>query len=310
LRSLEPLADDKDFRAAWRVVRGVSKLELATFVERRLGEYVDTNSMFDILTKRIHEYKRQHLKVLHIVASYLRVLDAPDAPVAPRVYFFGGKAAPGYMAAKLIIKLIHSVAEVVNQDPKVRGRLKVVFLPDFNVTLAQHVYPAADLSEQISLAGLEASGTGNMKFAMNGALTVGTLDGANIEIRQEAGEENFFLFGHTADEVSRMRAEGYAPHTWIDSHPLLRRSLDAISMGVFSRGDRSLFKPLIDELVWQDRYMVLADFASYMEVQDRIDREWADVESWTRKSILNVARMGKFSSDRSIQDYRERIWRL
>ncbi|HPT28378.1 MAG TPA: glycogen/starch/alpha-glucan phosphorylase, partial [Bryobacteraceae bacterium] len=263
-----------------------------------------------ILTKRIHEYKRQHLKALHIVASYLRLKDAPDADVTPRVFFFGGKAAPGYFAAKLIIKLIHSVAEVVNQDRQVRGRLKVIFLPDFNVTLAQRVYPAADLNEQISLAGLEASGTGNMKFAMNGALTIGTLDGANIEIRREAGEENYFLFGHTAEEAGRIRAEGYSPYNWIDSHPLLRRSLDAISVGTFSRGDRSLFKPLIDDLVWHDRFQVLADFASYMETQDRIDREWGDVEGWTRKSILNVARMGKFSSDRAIQDYRERVWRL
>ncbi|HNY39659.1 MAG TPA: glycogen/starch/alpha-glucan phosphorylase [Bryobacteraceae bacterium] len=310
LRSLEPLADDQDFRTTWRVVRGVSKLELATLVERRLGEYLETNSMFDILTKRIHEYKRQHLKALHIVASYLRLKDAPDADVTPRVFFFGGKAAPGYFAAKLIIKLIHSVAEVVNQDRQVRGRLKVIFLPDFNVTLAQRVYPAADLNEQISLAGLEASGTGNMKFAMNGALTIGTLDGANIEIRREAGEENYFLFGHTAEEAGRIRAEGYSPYNWIDSHPLLRRSLDAISVGTFSRGDRSLFKPLIDDLVWHDRFQVLADFASYMETQDRIDREWGDVEGWTRKSILNVARMGKFSSDRAIQDYRERVWRL
>lgn len=308
LRSLEPLAEEADFRAAWRIVRNVSKLELATLIERRLGEYLETTSMFDVLVKRIHEYKRQHLKVLHIVASYLRLKDAPDAAFTARVFIFGGKAAPGYFMAKLIIKLIHSVAETINQDAAVRGRLKVVFLPDFNVTLAQHVYPAADLSEQISLAGLEASGTGNMKFAMNGALTAGTLDGANIEIRQEAGEENFFLFGHTAPEAQRIKSEGYDPRTWIDSHPLLRRSLDAISMGMFSRGDRALFKPLIDDLVWQDRYMVLADFASYMDVQDRIDREWTDVEGWTKKSILNVARMGKFSSDRSIQDYRERVW--
>jgi starch phosphorylase len=264
--------------------------------------------MFDVLTKRIHEYKRQHLKVLHVIASYLRLKDAPDRAFTPRVFFFGGKAAPGYFMAKLIIKLIHSVGEVVNRDADAKGKLKVIFLPDFNVTLGQRVYPAADLSEQISLAGLEASGTGNMKFAMNGALTVGTLDGANIEIREEAGEENFYLFGHTAGEVERIKAEGYNPRSWIDSHPLLRRSLDAIATGTFSNGDRSLFQPLVDDLAFQDRYMVLADFASYMDVQDRIDREFTDVEMWTRKSILNVARMGKFSSDRSIRDYRERVW--
>ncbi|MBA3976304.1 MAG: glycogen phosphorylase [Candidatus Solibacter sp.] len=310
LRKLEPLAEDEGFRAGWRLVRGVSKQEFAAVIERRVGEYVETGPMYDVLVKRIHEYKRQHLKALHVIASYLRVKDAPDAEVTPRVYIFAGKAAPGYIRAKLIIKLIHSVAEVVNRDADVAGRLKVIFLPDFNVTLAQRIYPAADLSEQISLAGLEASGTGNMKFAMNGALTAGTLDGANVEIRREVGEENFFLFGHTAPEVERMKAAGYDPRAWIDSHPLLRRSLDAISMGVFSRGDRGLFKPLVEDLAWDDRYMVLADFASYMEVQDRIDREWKDVEGWTRKSILNVARMGKFSSDRSIQDYRERVWRV
>lgn len=310
LRNLEPLAEDEDFQTAWRLVRSVSKQDLASVIERRVGEYIEATPMFDVLVKRIHEYKRQHLKVLHIVASYLRLKDAPDAEVTPRVFIFGGKAAPGYFRAKLIIKLIHSVAEVVNHDADVAGRLKVIFLPDFNVTLAQHIYPAADLSEQISLAGLEASGTGNMKFAMNGALTAGTLDGANIEIRQEVGEENFFLFGHTAPEVQRIKGEGYDPRGWIDSHPLLRRSLDAISMGAFSRGDRSIFKPLVDDLVWHDRYMALADFASYMEMQDRIDSEWKDVEVWTRKSILNVARMGKFSSDRSIQDYRERVWRV
>ncbi|MBE0657584.1 MAG: glycogen/starch/alpha-glucan phosphorylase [Bryobacteraceae bacterium] len=310
LRRLEPLVEDADFRTAWRLVRSVSKQDLASVIERRVGEYVETTPMYDVLVKRIHEYKRQHLKVLHIVASYLRLKDAPEAEVTPRVFIFGGKAAPGYFKAKLIIKLIHSVAEVVNRDDDVAGRLKVIFLPDFNVTLAQHIYPAADLSEQISLAGLEASGTGNMKFAMNGALTAGTLDGANVEIRQEVGEENFFLFGHTAPEVQQIKAAGYDPRAWIDSHPLLRRSLDAISMGGFSRGDRGLFKPLVDDLVWDDRYMALADFACYMEVQDRIDREWSDVEGWTRKSILNVARTGKFSSDRSIQDYRERVWRV
>lgn len=310
LRKLEPLADEEGFRAAWRLVRSVSKRELATYIERRLGEQVEVAAMFDVLVKRIHEYKRQHLKVLHVIASYLGLKDAPDGEVTPRVFVFAGKAAPGYFRAKLIIKLIHSVAEVVNHDPDVAGRLKVVFLPDFNVTLAQRIYPAADLSEQISLAGLEASGTGNMKFAMNGALTAGTLDGANLEIRQEVGEENFFLFGHTAAEVQKIKAEGYHPRAWIDSHPLLRRCLDAISMGRFSHGDGQLFKPLVDELVWEDRYMVLADFTSYMAVQARIDREWNDAEAWTRKSILNVARIGKFSSDRSIQDYRERVWRV
>jgi starch phosphorylase len=227
----------------------------------------------------------------------------------PRTFIFGGKAAPGYHRAKLIIKLIHSIAAVIHNDPVVRDRLKIVFLPNFNVTLGQRVYPAADLSEQISLAGLEASGTGNMKFAMNGALTVGTLDGANIEIREEVGADNFFLFGLTAQEVEQKKAWGYNPHSFYESNPQLREIVDGLSAGEFSNGDRSLFEPLVQSLLSSDPYMLFADYQSYIDCQDHIDQVFNDTDRWTRMSILNVARIGKFSSDRAIRDYCADIWK-
>lgn len=310
LHRLEPLAGDAGFRADWAQVQVEGRRELAKFIEQRLGIIVDPWSMFDVLVKRIHEYKRQHLLVLAIIAMYLRIKDNPDAAVAPRTFIFGGKAAPGYLMAKLIIKLIHSVGEVVNNDPAVRGRLKVVFLPDYNVTLGQRVYPAADLSEQISMAGKEASGTGNMKFSMNGALTIGTLDGANVEIREAVGVENFFLFGHTSEEVARVKAGGYYPRGIYENNETVRRVIDTLASGWMSRGDRDLFRPLIDSLLWQDEYLVLADFASYLERQDEVSAAWGDQDEWTRKSILNTARMGRFSSDRSIREYAEKIWNI
>lgn len=310
LRRLEPLADDAEFRAEWSQAQLEGRRDLARFIEQRLGILADPESMYDVLVKRIHEYKRQHLLVLAIIAMFLRIKDNPDFDVAPRTFIFGGKAAPGYTMAKLIIKLIHSVGEVVNHDPDVRGRLKVVFLPDYNVTLGQRVYPAADLSEQISMAGKEASGTGNMKFSMNGALTIGTLDGANVEIREAVGEENFFLFGHSAEEVQRVKAGGYYPHGIYETNELLRRAIDALGSGWLSRGDRGLFRPLIDSLLWRDEYLVLADFASYLEQQDEVSAAWRDQEEWMRKSILNTARMGRFSSDRSIREYAEKIWKI
>jgi starch phosphorylase len=229
--------------------------------------------------------------------------------VTPRTFIFGGKAAPGYHMAKLIIKLIHSVGEAVNSDPLVRGRLKVVFLPDYSVKLGQRVYPAADLSEQISLAGKEASGTGNMKFAMNGAVTIGTLDGANIEIREEVGEENFFLFGLTTPEVEKRRQEGYNPRAIFESNPMLHEVLVSLSNGEFSRGDRTLFEPLVNSLLDRDEYMLLADYQPYIDCQQRVSAAYKDTEAWTRMSILNVARIGKFSSDRSIRDYCAEIWK-
>ena len=309
LRRLEPLAEDRELHEEWRGIKLQNKVRLASYIQDRLGITTDPESMFDVLVKRLHEYKRQHLQVLHILTLYKRIQNDPSCEVVPRTFLFGGKAAPGYRMAKLIIKLIHSVGEAVNVDPLVRGRLKVVFLPDFNVKLGQRVYPAADLSEQISLAGKEASGTGNMKFAMNGALTIGTLDGANIEIREEVGAENFFLFGLTTPEVERQKREGYDPRAIYDSNAQLHEVLDALSSGEFSHGDRGLFEPLVHSLLNGDDYMLLADYQAYVDCQDRVSLAYKKPEEWTRMSILNVARIGKFSSDRSIRDYCADIWK-
>ena len=310
LIQLEQHARDPKFRARWRAVKLENKRDLADLIKTRTGISVDPASMFDCLVKRIHEYKRQHLQVLHIIALYNRLKRDPKADVTPRTFLFGGKSAPGYAAAKLIIKLITSVAEVVNHDRDVNGRLKVVFFPDFNVSNAQWIYPAADLSEQISTAGKEASGTGNMKFAMNGALTIGTLDGANVEIRDAVGASNFFLFGLTEEEVRARKAESYNPRQYYDSHPELREALDQISSGVFDGGRAGLFAPLVDGLLRHDDYMLLADFGPYVECQERVAREFRKTETWTTKSILNVARVGRFSSDRSIREYAGKIWKV
>jgi starch phosphorylase len=309
LRRLEPLADDRELHQEWRTIKRNNKLQLSAYIHDRLGLITDPESIFDVLVKRLHEYKRQHLQILHILTLYKRIQRNPDIEIVPRTFLFGGKAAPGYRMAKLIIKLIHSVGEAINSDPLVRGRLKVAFLPDFSVKLGQRVYPAADLSEQISLAGKEASGTGNMKFAMNGALTIGTLDGANIEIREEVGEENFFLFGLTAAEVEAKKREGYHPRAFYDSNASLREVLDSLSSGEFSRGDTGLFAPLVNSLLNGDDYMLLADYQSYIDCQDRVSQAYKNPDDWTRMSILNVARIGKFSSDRSIRDYCADIWK-
>ena len=263
-----------------------------------------------MLVKRIHEYKRQHLKVLHILTLYLRLKRDPSADVPPRTFIFGGKAAPGYFMAKRIIKLITATGDLVNNDPAVEGRLKVVFFPDFNVKNAHFVYPAADLSEQISTAGKEASGTGNMKFSLNGALTIGTLDGANVEIREEAGAENFFLFGLNATEVSLLRMSGYRPGDYYAQNLGLREVIDFISSGELGGGDPELFRPIVDNLLGNDPFLLLADYQSYIDAQEEVSALWRDETAWTRKSILNSARMGKFSSDRSIRDYCERVWRI
>ena len=310
LKGLEPLADDPGFQAEWRAVKRAAKQALATRIARDCGCSVDPNSMFDVQVKRIHEYKRQHLNVLHLVSLYLRLKQDPNADLTPRTAIFAGKAAPGYFMAKLIIKLIHSVGEVVNADPTLAGRLRVVFLPDFNVKNAQPIYPAADLSEQISTAGLEASGTGNMKFTMNGALTIGTLDGANVEIRDAVGHENFFLFGLSAEEVRRAKAEGYRPWEIYQRNQHLKETLDLIASGHFSRGDPELFRPLVDGLLGHDPYLLLADFDAYLAAQGEVARAYLDPAHWTRMSILNTARSGRFSSDRSIGDYAERIWKV
>jgi starch phosphorylase len=265
--------------------------------------------MFDVQVKRIHEYKRQHLSAIHIAALYHRLKSQRNLDIAPRTFIFGGKAAPGYERAKQMIKLITAIGDVVNSDPDVRDRLKVVFLPNYSVTLGQWVYPAAELSEQISLAGKEASGTGNMKFAMNGAVTIGTMDGANIEIREEVGEDQFFLFGLTAEEVYALRREGYHPAEFLKQDPELGSVLDLIRSGFFSRGDTNLFAPLLDDLLQRDPYMLLADYRSYADCQTRVDEAYRDTQAWTRMSILNTARSGKFSSDRAIREYCERVWK-
>jgi starch phosphorylase len=309
LRRLEPPVEDAEFCHEWRSIKHDNKAQLAAYIHNGLGIVVDPDSIFDVLVKRLHEYKRQHLQVLHILTLLKRIQRDPNAEVVPRTFIFGGKAAPGYRMAKLIIKLINSVGEAINSDPLVRGRLKVVFLPDFSVKLGQRVYPAADLSEQISLAGKEASGTGNMKFAMNGAITIGTLDGANIEIREEVGAENFFLFGLTASEVENKLREGYNPRIAYESNENLREVLDSLMSGEFSHGDRTLFEPLVNSLLTRDDYMLLADYQPYIDCQDAVSLTYKNQEQWTRMSILNVARIGKFSSDRSIRDYCADIWK-
>jgi starch phosphorylase len=310
LRRLEMFVDDAGFRERWRAVKQSNKQALAGFIQRQIGAVVNPQTLFDIQIKRIHEYKRQHLNVLHIITLYNRLKQNPGLDIVPRTFIFGGKAAPGYYMAKLIIKLINSVAEVIDGDPDVKGRLKVVFVPDYNVKNSRLIYPAADLSEQLSLAGKEASGTGNMKFSLNGALTIGTMDGANIEIREEVGAENFFLFGLTAAEVIQKKAVGYRPLTYYQGNDQLRATIDLIAAGYFSRGDRELFRPFVDSLLYNDEYLLFADYQSYVDAQDKVEHTWCDIDLWSRMSILNVARMGKFSSDRAVLEYCKDIWHI
>jgi glycogen phosphorylase len=310
LRELEVYADDPGFQEAWRRVKADNKARLAKIIELRTGIVINPATLFDIQVKRIHEYKRQHLNVLHIITLYLRLKSDPNFSMAPRTFIFRGKAAPAYFLAKLIIKFINAVGEVINRDPEVRDLIKVVFLPDFNVKHGQNIYPAADLSEQISTAGKEASGTGNMKFSMNGALTMGTLDGANIEIREEVGSENFFLFGLTADQVTDLKTKGYNPQDYYHRDAELKRVIDLINTGLFAHGDKGLFGPLIDHLLYHDEYLLMADYRSYVDCQEEVNRAFQDSARWTRMSIINTARIGKFSSDRSIHEYARNIWNL
>jgi len=308
LAKLETLAGDAGFRERFRAVKKANKLAMAQKLEAETGVAVDPDSLFDVQVKRIHEYKRQHLNLLQVIAQYRRLKSGRVKRPVPRTVIFGGKAAPGYAMAKRIIKLIHSVAEVVNADRECAPYLRVAFFPDFNVKNAQGIYPAAELSEQISTAGLEASGTGNMKFALNGALTIGTLDGANVEIRERVGEENFFLFGLTAPEVARLKSTGYRPRQVVEQNPELAQVLEALASGAFSRGDRLLFAPLLDSLLNADPFLVLADFESYLACQERVAEAYRDPEAWTRSAILNVARSCFFSSDRAIAEYARNIW--
>jgi starch phosphorylase len=309
LRKLEPCADDANFRLHWQRVKRTAKANLSDYIQKTIGVAVDPDSLFDIQAKRIHEYKRQHLNVLHIISLYHQLKQYPHKEITPRTFIFSGKAAPSYRMAKLIIKLINSVADVINRDPHVNKILKVVFVPNMSVKLGQRLYPAADLSEQISTAGMEASGTGNMKFSMNGALTIGTLDGANVEIREAVGAENFFLFGLSVEAVQSLQANGYRSRDLIEHTPELREALDLLSSGLFSHGDRELFAPFLENIWNHDPYLICADFASYAACQEEVSHKFKDAENWSRMSIMNVARIGKFSSDRAIREYRDDIWK-
>ena len=309
IKQLEAFVEDAEFRYSWRWIKQQNKQKLTDYILRHNGIEVDPNSLFDIQVKRIHEYKRQLLNVLYVITLYNRIKSNPDLDILPRTCIFGGKAAPGYFMAKLIVKLVNSVADVVNNDADVGSRLKVVFLENYSVSLGQLTYPAADLSEQISTAGMEASGTGNMKFSMNGALTIGTLDGANVEIREEVGAENFFLFGLTAEEVTALKLKGYNPWDYYNTNAELRQVIDRIASGYFSPRQPDLFKPIVESLLHKDEYLHLADYQSYIDCQEQVATAYQDQENWTRMSIINAAGMGKFSSDRTIQEYCQDIWK-
>ncbi|RMH69918.1 MAG: glycogen/starch/alpha-glucan phosphorylase [Gemmatimonadetes bacterium] len=309
LKELIPYADDVEFQQAWRQVKYQNKVDLAKHIQLKCAVQVDPASMFDIQIKRMHEYKRQLLNVLHVITLYHRLKANPQAPFQPRTVIFGGKAAPGYYMAKLIIKLINSVAEVVNRDPDTLGKLRVAFVPNYNVSQAQILFPGADLSEQISTAGMEASGTGNMKFMLNGAVTIGTLDGANVEILEEVGEDNMFIFGLKANEVRELRNNGYNPWEYYQSNPELKRVIDSIADGMFCTQQRDLFHPIVNSLLHDgDYYCLLADYAAYVACQAEVEKAYQDEPRWTRMSILNVANSGKFTTDRTIRQYAAEIW--
>jgi starch phosphorylase len=311
LRHLEHFVDDSALLDRLETVKRRNKVALTRITRDLTGITIDPLSMFDVQVKRIHEYKRQLLNALHIVHRYWEIVEDGKQPSQPRTFIFAGKAAPGYFIAKLIIKLIHSIGDVVNSDPRSREFMRVVFLPDYRVTLAEAIIPAAELSEQISTAGKEASGTGNMKLALNGALTIGTLDGANIEIRDEVGDENIFIFGLRAEEVSSLIAFGYQPELYLGAHRELRRVVDTIAAGHFSRGDKDIFRPIVANILSaRDEYVHLADLQPYIDAQRRVDDLYGDRNAWLRKSLLNIARMGKFSSDRTIREYARDIWHI
>ena len=310
LRQLEAFAEDPEFQQSWRSVKRLKKEQLANWLKQNSGISIDPESLFDVQIKRIHEYKRQLLNILHIIYLYNQMLEHPELPFVSRTFLFGGKAAPGYYMAKLIINLANDVARVVNHDPAMQDRLKVVFVPNYNVSVAEKMIPATDISQHISTAGTEASGTGNMKFILNGALILGTMDGANIEIAEEVGAENIFTFGMSSDEVSSLAKSGYNPRVSYQHNPGLREALSMINTGYFNRDKPHLYNDLYNSLVFEDKYMLLEDFASYVECQQRVIKTWQDPEKWTRMSILNTAASGKFSSDRTIAEYARDIWKL
>jgi starch phosphorylase len=310
LRDLERFADNGDFLSALAKIKRSNKGQLANWVQRELGVKLDPNAIFDVQVKRLHEYKRQLMLALYIIIFYNRLLNDPSYDPVPRSFIFAAKAAPGYHMAKLIIRLIHGIAKVVNSNPKTRGRLSVAFLPDYRVSLAEKIMPASEVSEQISLAGMEASGTGNMKFMMNGALTLGTYDGANVEINQEVGDENMFLFGMRTEDVARLRPS-YVSKDYYLADPEIRMALDMIRSNVFSLLEPGLFDPILRSLIdYNDYYMLLADLKSYCEAQDRVDATYRDAKTWNRMSLVNIARSGRFSSDRAVLEYAEKIWNI
>lgn len=310
LQKLEPYADDPLFRQKWQAVKHANKIKLVDYIQTQTGIRLEPSWLFDIQVKRIHEYKRQHLNLLYILTLYCRLKHNPSLDIPPQSFIFAGKAAPNYAIAKCIIKLIHDVAETINRDPDINRLLRVVFIPNFNVQKSQLIYPAADLSEQISLAGTEASGTGNMKFTLNGALTIGTLDGANVEIHERVGSENFSLFGLESAGVEKLKREGYRPGSYIENDPRLAEIMHLLESGHFSDGNRETLLPLLDHIRWHDPYLILADYADYVACHDRVSKHWEDRENWTRISILNTARAGHFSSDRAIREYCDRIWKV
>ncbi len=311
LARLEPLAQDPSFRDAWMVVKRANKERLARYILRKIGLGVNLDTLFDVQVKRIHEYKRQLLNLLHVITLFNRVKASPGAAFVPRTVIFAGKAAPAYHRAKMIIKLIHNVAAAINGDPDIQNRLRVLFLPNYCVSQAEKIIPAADLSEQISTAGMEASGTGNMKMALNGALTIGTLDGANIEIMEAVGDENIFIFGLTAEEVRQSRDGGHDPYHYYRNDPELKQVLDMIRTGYFSPQERSLFAPIVADLLERgDFYMLLADYRAYIQAQENASKMFTDSDQWARCSILNTARLGRFSSDRAVLEYAANIWNV
>ena len=308
VKKLIKYKDDPSFQDSWREAKRKNKLVLAKYIKDKNGLIVDPGSIFDVQVKRMHEYKRQILFAFYLVGQYIKIKNDPGIETVPRTAIFAGKAAPGYAMAKLVIKFINSVAYVINNDPEVNNKLKVVFLENYNVSLAERIFPASDLSEQISTAGMEASGTGNMKFMLNGALTIGTWDGANIEIAEEVGPDNIFIFGLKADEIRIIKEQGYYPKDYLKKNPLLLEILALIQRDFFSQEDPHIFKALYDSLLWHDNYMVLADFEDYLLTQDKVSETFKDVKSWTEKSIINTAYSGKFSSDRTIKEYCDDIW--
>ena len=311
LQSVGDFADDAAFQTEFMAIKRENKVRFANYVKENMGIDISPDALFDVQIKRLHEYKRQHLNLLHILTLYRELLHNPDLDIAPRVFIFAAKAAPGYDLAKNIIRAINKVAEIINNDERIKGKIKVVFPENYSVTLAEMIIPAADLSEQISTAGKEASGTGNMKLALNGALTIGTLDGANVEIKEEVGDDNIFIFGLEVDDVQTLKAQGYNPHDYYNSNVDLKAAIDWLASDHFTPGEHGAFQPLIDSWLSNgDPFLVLADYADYCAAQKRVNDAFKDPKKWARMAILNTARVGKFSSDRTIREYAEEIWNV